>query len=76
MAYNHSMVEHPSIDETIAYAVSLHTDQRDKAGVPYIAHPLAVMRTTFVSGRKRTRIATSNDQEKSDIGRLCTGCRT
>jgi len=35
---------HPTIDETIALAVRLHAGQRDKAGLPYIAHPLAVMR--------------------------------
>jgi (p)ppGpp synthase/HD superfamily hydrolase len=35
---------HPSIDATIALAVRLHSGQRDKANVPYIAHPLAVMR--------------------------------
>jgi (p)ppGpp synthase/HD superfamily hydrolase len=35
---------HPSIFETIERAASLHRDQFDKAGVPYIAHPLAVMR--------------------------------
>lgn len=35
---------HPSIDDTIAYATALHEGQRDKAGAPYIAHPLSVMR--------------------------------
>ena len=35
---------HPSIDQTILYASQFHHGQRDKAGVPYIAHPLAVMR--------------------------------
>lgn len=37
-------MKHPSIDETIQWAARLHEGQRDKAGVPYIAHPLAVMR--------------------------------
>jgi (p)ppGpp synthase/HD superfamily hydrolase len=35
---------HPTIDETIAFAATLHAGQRDKSGVPYLAHPLAVMR--------------------------------
>lgn len=35
---------HPTIDDTIELAARLHRGQRDKAGVPYIAHPLAVMR--------------------------------
>jgi GTP diphosphokinase / guanosine-3',5'-bis(diphosphate) 3'-diphosphatase len=37
-------LRHRTIDETIQIAVTLHSGQRDKAGVPYIAHPLAVMR--------------------------------
>lgn len=36
--------EHPTIFKTIVLAGSLHWNQFDKAGVPYIAHPLAVMR--------------------------------
>lgn len=39
-----STIPHPSIDSTILLAAKLHRGQRDKAGVPYIAHPLAVMR--------------------------------
>lgn len=38
------MANHPTIDETIAFAAKAHAGQRDKSGVPYIAHPLAVMR--------------------------------
>lgn len=38
------MTPHPSIFDTIAYATALHEGQFDKAGVPYIAHPLSVMR--------------------------------
>lgn len=37
-------MNHPSIFETIARAADLHSGQLDKAGYPYIAHPLAVMR--------------------------------
>jgi (p)ppGpp synthase/HD superfamily hydrolase len=35
---------HPDIFDTILWAVHLHDEQFDKAGVPYITHPLAVMR--------------------------------
>lgn len=35
---------HPTIDDTIALATRLHAGQRDKQGVPYIAHPLSMMR--------------------------------
>lgn len=38
------MPNHPDIDGTIQLAASLHADQRDKAGVPYLAHLMAVMR--------------------------------
>jgi (p)ppGpp synthase/HD superfamily hydrolase len=34
----------PNIHDTVAIAAALHSGQVDKAGVPYIAHPLAVMR--------------------------------
>ena len=37
-------MDHPSIYETIRLAMKLHDGQRDKAGAPYIAHPLTVMR--------------------------------
>lgn len=35
---------HPTIFETIELAARLHRDQFDKNGVPYITHPLSVMR--------------------------------
>lgn len=38
------MIPHPSIDDTIVYVTALHKGQRDQVGVPYIAHPLSVMR--------------------------------
>lgn len=38
------MNAHPTIDETIAFAAVKHSGQSDKNGIPYIAHPLAVMR--------------------------------
>lgn len=33
----------PTIDDAILLAVSLHKGQKDKAGEPYILHPLRVM---------------------------------
>ena len=43
-AANLGIILHPTIEQTILLAARLHGTQRDKAGVPYIAHPLAVMR--------------------------------
>lgn len=37
-------MDHPTIAETIEFAMRLHRYQTDKAGVPYISHPLSVMR--------------------------------
>lgn len=38
------MITHPSIFESIEFATRMHAGQFDKAGVPYIVHPLTVMR--------------------------------
>lgn len=56
---------HPTIDETIAFATKAHAGQRDKNGVPYIAHPLAVMRRV---GSRSWHVAVLHDtKEDCDV---------
>ena len=35
----------PTLNDALALAAECHRGQRDKAGQPYIEHPLAVMRS-------------------------------
>jgi len=42
---------HPTIFATINFAAAIHAGQYDLAGVPYIAHPLMVMRNVSEDAR-------------------------
>ena len=47
-----SRVEHPMLDAAINLARSAHAGQRDKLGVAYICHPLAVMNRVTTDDEK------------------------
>jgi len=49
----------PSLEDAIALAVESHRGQKDKAGEPYILHPLRVMLRLVWDGPEPAKIASS-----------------
>lgn len=45
------------VDQAIGLAATLHTEQRDKLGEPYIYHPLRVMEAVRAAGGTKEQVA-------------------
>ncbi len=46
----------PTLEETIAFAAQKHAGQKDKAGKPYILHPLRVMLSMTTDEERRVAV--------------------